>query len=223
MADSPTNSAPTSPAPTTHATTSAPVATTTISATPAKPVSALLAGYTAPITTSNMPKANATWLAAVQKTMDDGTAIAQHRSVRLLNLVALVDQAARTSDLDALVKLCDSCIDPTTKTAFVQAMTHADESGRTGFAQLSFLLERTHPAQPFTQSGGGDFPGFTTPQHTLPSNDPNHATLTAADKSDMKALGVTTIADYKGIKIEFMNLDDGPQGYDAWIGLVPAS
>lgn len=216
--------APTSMAPTLATTTppSTPVTATTSPSAQAKPVAALLAKVAAPVTTNNMPKANTAWIAAVQKTMDDGTTIAKHGGVSV-NLMALVDEAAKTSDLDALIKLCTSCADPAQKAALTQAMTQKDSSGRTGFAQLSYLLEHTHPGQPYTQSSGGEFPGFVTPQHTLTSTDPNFTALTSIDKADMKTLGVTSAGDYKGLKVEFMNLDDGPNAYDGWVGLATNS
>ena len=218
------SNASTSAAPTLTTTTppSTPVAATTTTSAQAKPVSALLAEVTAPVTSDNMPKANTAWIAAVQKTMNDGTTIAKHGGVPA-NLMALVDEAAKTSDLDALIKLCNSCTDPARKAALTQAMTQKDSSGRPGFAQLSFVLEHTHPGQPYTQSSGGEFPGFVTPQHALASTDPNHAPLTSLDKADMKTLGVTSAGDYKGVKVEFMNLDDGPNAYDGWVGLATDS
>ena len=85
------------------------------SAAQAKPVSALLAVKTAPVTTMKMPKADASWIAAVQKTMDDGKPIAQGATGVSVNLMALDDEAAKTSDLDALVKLCYFCSDPAKK------------------------------------------------------------------------------------------------------------
>lgn len=216
-----TTNASTSAAPTLTTTTppSTPASATTTTSSQAKPVSALLAKVTAPVTTNNMPKANTAWIAAVQKNMNDGTTIAKHGGVSA-NLMALVDEAAKTSDLDALIKLCNSCTDPAQKTALTQAMTQQGSSGRTGFAQLSFLLEHTHPGQPYTQSSGGEFPGFATAQHALASTDSNHAPLTSLDKADMKTLDVTSAGDYKGIKVEFMNLDDGPSAYDGWVGLA---
>jgi hypothetical protein len=198
---------------------STPAATTKASTAQAKPVSVLLAKISGPVTTTNMPKAQTAWISAVQKTMDDGKPIADHGGIST-NLVALVDEAAKTSDLDALIKLCASCSDPAQKDALTQAMVKKDSSGKTGFAQLSFLLEHTHPAQPYSQSGGGEFPGFASGLYALPPADENHAALTAVDRTDMKALGVSSIADYKGVKVTFEDLNDGPDGYDGWLGLA---
>ncbi len=100
------------------------------------------------------------------------------------------------------------------KDALTQAMTQTDASGRTGFAQLSFLLEHTHPAQGNTMSSSGDFPGFAAPQHT---------DLTSIDKSDMKALGVSSGDGYKGTRVQSMNVNDGPNPSDGWIGIATDS
>lgn len=209
------------PATTDPATSTPAAASSTTAAASGKPVSVLLAHIAAPVTTATMPTANPAWVAAVQKTMDDGTAIDQHRGVSV-NLMALVDEAAKTSDLDALIKLCNACKDPAQKAALTRAMTQTDGSGRTGFAQLSFLLEHTHPSQTMTLNSGGGFPGFATPQHSLAASDSNYAALTDVDKADMKALGVTSVAGYKGLQVDFENLDDGPDAYDGWVGLAPA-
>jgi hypothetical protein len=137
--------------------------------------------------------------------------------------MALVDEAAKTSDIDALIKLCYFCRSPADKAALTQAMTQQDGEGQTGFARLSYLLEHTHPAQPYNQSAGGEFPGFASPTKTLPATDSSHTDLTAVDKADMKALGVSTSTDYKGIKVVFMNLNDGMDPFDGWAGLDTAS
>lgn len=189
-----------------------PAATTVATATQAGPVSVLLAKYTGPITTVNMPKADESWIAAVEKTMDDGASIAKGGSGISVNLMALVDEAAKTSDLAALTRICSTAgTDPAT---LANAMQATDDKGQTGFAQLSFLLEHTHPAQGNTPSSSGDFPGFAAP---------SHGHVTSLDTSDMKQFGVKTAGAYKGIRTRFMNLNAGQHPYDGWMGLATGS
>lgn len=149
-----------------------------------------------------MPKAQPEWIAAVQKSDDLGHDISGKLSP---NLVALVDEAAKTSDVDALLKLCNLCDIPKLN----QVLTATDSSGLTGFQELSRVLERTHPASSYTHSAGWDFPGFTRPEKGAP---------TGLDQQDMTLLGAYA-KPYTGIRAQFMNLNDGPNAYDGWTGL----
>jgi hypothetical protein len=167
-----------------------------------KPVSALLVGVAAPVTTANMPQAKPEWIAAVQKSDDLGQTISGKPAMSL-NLVALVDEAAKTSDTDALLKLCNLC----DAQKLQQMLTTTDGTGLTGFQELSRVLEQTHPAPSYTQSSGWDFPGFTRPEK---------GAATALDQQDMKLLGGYP---YAGIRAQFMNLNDGPNPYDGWTGM----
>ncbi|OLE20706.1 MAG: hypothetical protein AUG49_24180 [Catenulispora sp. 13_1_20CM_3_70_7] len=151
-----------------------------------------------------MPQAKPEWIAAIQKTDDRGKSFSA-KDIR--NLAALVDEAAKTSDADALVKLCNLCDAPKLQ----QMLTSTDNAGLTGFQELSRVLEKTHPASSYTQSSGWNFPGFTTPEK---------GAATTLDQQDMKLLGVYGHPyPYPMMRAQFMNLNDGPNGYDGWTGL----
>lgn len=166
-----------------------------------KPVSALLAGVDGPVTTVNMPKAKPEWIAAVQTADDTGKNVSGASGMSL-NLVALVDEAAKTSDMDALIKMCNLC----DQQALRHKLTAVDAKGLTGFQELSRILEKTHPAPSRTAAPGWDFPGFTRPGKGVP---------TKLDQDDMALLG----AGYAGIRAQFANLGGGAQPVDGWTGM----
>jgi hypothetical protein len=165
-----------------------------------KPVSALLAGIDGPVTTLNMPKAKPEWIAAVQTRDDTGKDVSAKAGMSL-NLVALVDEAAKTSDMPALIKMCNLC----DQQALKQKLTAVDGKGLTGFQELSRILEKTHPAPSHTVAPGWDFPGFTSPEK---------GGATALDQQDMALLGAT----YTGIRAQFANLGAGSKPFDGWTG-----
>jgi hypothetical protein len=202
---SPSSAATTATPPNTPTSSAAPTSAVTTSAAPvAEPVSALLADIAGPVTTANMPKAQPEWIAAVQKNDDLGQPIDGEPAMSL-NLVALVDEAAKTSDVDALQKLCNLC----DAQELEKVLTATDSAGLTGFQELSRVLEQTHPAQSYTQSSGWDFPGFTRPEKGAP---------TELDQQDIRLLNGYSKA-YTGIRAQFMNLNDGPNPYDGWTGV----
>lgn len=178
-----------------------PSATKSGTATLGRPVTALLASVKGPVTTANMPKAKAEWIAAIQMTDDQGHSVSGKLGMSA-NLAALVDEAAKTSDLDALIKLCNLCDQSVLK----QKLTAVDAKGRTGFQDLSLILEKTHPAPANMVSAGWDYPGFTRPQK---------GAATKLDQADMALLGNP----YSGLRAQFSNLNDGPDPYDGWTGL----
>lgn len=167
----------------------------------AKPVSALLAGLAGPITTRNAPKAKPAWIALVQTTDDTGKAMGTKAGMSV-NLAALVDEAAKTSDTDALLKLCNLCDQASLK----QKLAATDGKGRTGYQLLSLILEKTHAAPAKLVAEGWDYPGFSVSGKT---------TKTKLDQQDMALLGTT----YDGIRAQFAMLDDGPSPYVGWTGL----
>jgi len=167
----------------------------------AKPVSALLAGVAGPITTKNAPKAKSEWIALVQTTDDTGKAMGTKAGMSV-NLAALVDEAAKTSDTDALLKLCNLC----DQAALKQKLAATDAKGRTGYQLLSLILEKTHAAPAKLVAEGWDYPGFSVSGKT---------TKTRLDQQDMTLLGTT----YNGIRAQFAILDDGPSPYVGWTGM----
>ena len=170
-----------------------------------KPVAALLAKVKPAIdsnnrlSSGNAPKAQPAWIAAVTKTDSNGKSIASAQGVSV-NLVALVDEAAKTEDLDSLVKLCYLDCDQLPK-----LMPAKDASGHTGFERLSELLEKTHPAPGNSQSPTMDFPGFAAS---------NHGAATTVDQTDMKLLGVGA-QQYSGLRTGFM-AEDGANPVIGW-------
>ena len=182
------------------------------------PVAALLARLQPPLggtnwlSTANMPTADPDWIAAVQKSTDEGKPIASSLGISV-NLVALVDEAAKTSDLDSLIKLCYGCDmgsaadGQAAKDALTKAMNSTDAKGRTGFAQLSILLEQSHPAPGHTTSSSWDYPGYAVLQK---------GAATPLDQQDYAQFGLP----YTGVKVRFENVNDGSNPTDGWLGLV---
>ena len=168
-----------------------------------KPVAALLAhwipdgptaGWGSVLDSRYAPKACPEWIAAVAKSDSDGEPIASDDGISV-NLVALVDEAAKTEDLDSLAKICGTDTDCN---ELQKLMPAKDPSGRTGFERLSELLEKTHPARAiYTDQIKMEYPGFTAFNHTA-SDQP----LTALDHQDLKLLGVSG-QNYHGLRTSF--------------------
>lgn len=142
---------------------------------PAKSVtiSAVLGKFsTGAITVNHMPSADPAWLARVQTepSANDMEKITDHK---LLNLMALVDEAAREKDLKSLKRLCSGCDN-------AKQLTLWQKPG--ALETLSTLLEKTH------YSEGDLFPGFV-----LVGGD----TFQDADSAaDGKALGASSPNEY---------------------------
>ena len=180
-----------------------------------KPVAALLAKASLPaagrggaVFGADMPKAEPAWIAAVATTESDGSALkAAPLGSVALNLAALVDEAAKTQDLDSLRKLCwNGCVQLST------LMPAKDASGRTGFQRLSQLLEKTHPAMGNTGSWSVDYPGFSATQH---------GPATTLDRQDMKLLGGA--ARYTGMRTGIELANDGMNPTMGWNAVLDPS
>ena len=106
---------PTTAAATTAATSAAGAATTTSTtgATGAgggQTIAAVLAAFgPGSITGAHQPTADAAWVARVQK---NKTSASQASDPKMLNLMALVDEAAREKDANSLARLCSDACDP---------------------------------------------------------------------------------------------------------------
>jgi len=155
----------------------------------------------------SMPKARPEWIAAVTKTDSAGKSLTAGPTLSI-NLVALVDEAAKTEDLDSLVKLCYLGCDD-----LPESLPAKDASGRTGYARLSQLLEKTHPAPGNTASMSWDYPGFSAG---------DHGAATTIDHQDMKLLGVST-PPYKGLRTGFELTDDGMDPKVGWDAVLDPS
>lgn len=157
------------------------------------------------LSSDNMPKAPAPWIAAVADTDSSGKPLAPDQGISV-NLAALLDEAAKTEDLDSLVKLCYlDC------GQLPHLMPAKDASGRTGYQRLSQLLEQTHPAPGYSQSPTWDYPGFAAA---------NHGAATAVDQKDMKLLG-TGAKPYTGLRTGFM-VEDGMDPRIGWEAILSA-
>jgi hypothetical protein len=158
----------------TSPTTSAPVQTQT--------VAALLAkwGKTGRISTKNMPTADPGWTARVQHSAEAGTnpAIAAND----INLIALVDEAAREHDIASLVRLSNGA-------------ATSERLSQPGLLDgLVNLLEKTHPIG----QNGYTYPGFSV----TGGSGVDSAGL-AIEKSDAAALGLSSTSGYKGVHTYF--------------------
>lgn len=157
---------------------------------------------------ANMPKAEPQWIAAVAGVQSDGSALKSDPLGSLaLNLAALVDEAAKTRDLDSLRALCHLGCDqlPT-------LMPAKDASGHTGYERLSQLLEKTHMAPGYTSSWSVDYPGFSANQH---------GAATKLDQQDMRLLGVSVR--YSGLRTGIELVDDGQDPKIGWDAVLSAN
>lgn len=86
-------------------------APTTGSVSGGQTIAAVLAAFgSGPITGQHMPTADAAWVARVQQ--NKTPALQSGNSVKILNLMALVDEAAREKDTSSLARLCADVCDP---------------------------------------------------------------------------------------------------------------
>lgn len=167
----------------TQVATSAPTATATATApasTPSAPstqtVGALLGKFSSgPITVDHMPTADPAWLARVQTEPSTPGGYPKVTDPKLLNLMALVDEAAREKDTQALTRLCSGDCDPAKQLPLWQKPGALDT--------LSILIEQTHRTE------GDLFPGFILAGSGA-------AFTNADDTADGKALGATSARDY---------------------------
>lgn len=181
-------------------TTSTAAAGTDATTSPAKSsVSSLLAswGTSGKISTKAMPTADPAWIARLQPGEDNS-----HVDIVIdpgtLNLVALVDEAAREGDVSALVRLSNES-------------ESATDFSRPGLlAGLVTLLEKTHPAA----TDGITYPGFTM------TGGPSGKTET----EDAAALGLGAGAKYTGVTTYFRSATGpGSDGSTEWTGAHFAS
>lgn len=165
-----TSGASTSAAATASTATSLPTSATSGSST----VGALLKAFSAgPITVKHMPTADPAWVARVQTepANDGGEKVTDPQ---LLNLMALVDEAAREKDTQALTRLCSNDCD------VKQQLPMWQQPG--ALQTLSILIEKTHGTE------GDLFPGFI-----LVGGD---SFTGAGEIADGKALGASSPKDY---------------------------
>ena len=163
-------------------------------------VTSLLAkwGTGGTISTNAMPTADPAWVRRLQPGEDnpykDLTLDAQ-----TLNLVALVDEAAREGDIHALVRLSNGS-------------ETAEQLSRPGLLTgLTTLLEKTHPAST---------DGFTYPGFTLTGGPDSSKTA----KEDAAALGLAPGAKYQGVTTYFRaSTGPGSDGSVVWTGAQFAS
>jgi hypothetical protein len=134
-----------------------------------------------------MPTAKPEWIARVQPVMAGGVKI----DAKSLNLIALVDEAAREHDLFGLVRLSNG------------QMSEANLSQPGVLDNLITLLEKTHPAP----TDGLNYPGFTM----------DGGAATPDNAADLKALGVASAAAYKGVTTYFRSGMGAPT---EWTGVV---
>ena len=127
------------------------------------------------LSADNAPPAKPEWVARIQRTTAEGDPIDPQK----LNLIALVDEAAREHDLNGLVRLSNGEI------------TQAQLAQPKVLDELVALLEKTH---------GAVTDGLTYPSFTLGGD------ATATSIADRKALGVASAAGYKGL---FTVFEDG--------------
>lgn len=86
-------------------------ASTASSANGGQTIAAVLAAFGAgPITGRHMPTADAAWIARVQQ--NKTPALRDGDATKILNLMALVDEAAREKDTTSLARLCADVCDP---------------------------------------------------------------------------------------------------------------
>ncbi|GAA2028487.1 hypothetical protein GCM10009839_29560 [Catenulispora yoronensis] len=159
-------------------------------------------GYRFSITDGPHPPAD--WIQATSPTDSAGEEVTVP-----VELVALVDEAAKTGDLDSLRKLCaKNC------SGLATVLPAKDKSGRTGFQRLSELLEKAHPAgDEANPLNSWYFPGFTAPKHDA----------TDLDQKDLKLFGAAKAASYQGLRTAFELVGDGPDGSLVWNGILPAA
>ena len=197
-ASTPTSST-TSVSPTTPASSS-----TTGSAAGGQTIAAVLAAFgSGPITGQHMPKADATWLARVQQ---NKTPSLQHGdTTKILNLMALVDEAAREKDTTSLARLCGDVCDPKVQLPLWQ---------KPGTLELlSTLIEQG----PFNSQGA------VLPDFMFSASDTSFST--AADTAFGKAVGVDSPAAYfkKYPSANATAFQNGSGGLDLqveWTGLT---
>ena len=169
-------------APSTAVSTSSQVASTSAStsdasATTGHDVSDMV-GTSGHISAGNAPTAKPEWVARLKSTDIGGDQI----DAKNLNLIALVDEAAREHDLTGLVRLSND------------QLTQAQLSQPGVLDELVAVLEKTHAAA----TDGYTYPGFKFA-----------GADSATGAADLRALGVSSATGYKGVHVVF---GDGGHG-----------
>lgn len=167
-------------------------------------IAAVLAAFGAgPITGEHMPTADAAWVARVQQ---NRTPALGGNPTKMLNLMALVDEAAREKDTSSLARLCADVCDPKAQAPLWQ---------KPGTLELlSALIEQG----PF----GGQ--GAVLPDFELFASDTSFSN--APDAAFGKAMGVDSPAAYfkkypYANATAFQNGSGGPGLQVEWAGLTP--
>jgi hypothetical protein len=129
-----------------------------------------------------MPKADPAWVARIQPTAEVGDNPQNHTNdttinANDLNLIALVDEAAREHDVASLIRLSNG----------VQTTQTLNRPG--ALDALAAILEKTHAAA----QNGYTYPGFAMTQGA--GIGPAEV---AIEKADAAALGLSSPTDYKG-------------------------
>ena len=138
-------------------------------------IAAVLAAFgSGPVTGRHMPTADAAWVARVQQ--NKTPALQGGNSTQILNLMALVDEAAREKDTSSLARLCADVCDPKTQAPLWQ---------KPGTLELlSTLIEKG----PFSGQGA------VLPDFVLFRSDTSFSN--APDAAFGKAMGVDSPAAY---------------------------
>lgn len=149
-----------------------------VSGAPGKTINAVLAGFSAgAITVDHMPTADPAWVARVQTEGSKEGGGDKVTDPKLLNLMALVDEAAREKSLTALKRLCSGDCLPEKQVALWQKPGALET--------LSTLIEKTHRTE------GELLPGFV-----LVGGDSFGDADSAADG---KVLGASSPKDYVSV------------------------
>lgn len=165
-------------------------------------IASLLAGFGAgDITTTHMPTADSTWVARIQ-TENQKYKVPEATDTKVLNLMALVDEAAREKDTTSLARLCSKDCDPKQ-----QAVLWAKPGA---LDLLSSLIEKAPMGE-----------GTVLPDFLLFRNDPSFHN--ADDTAYGKLYDVTSptafFAKDGGVWTSFQNGTGGTSVEQRWMGL----
>jgi hypothetical protein len=146
-----------------------------------------------------MPKADPSWTARIQPLAETGTN--PRLSSDAINLIALVDEAAREHDIPSLIRLSNG--DETAQALSQPGLLDG----------LVTLLEKTHPI-------GQD--GYTYPGFELSGGTGAGGTDLAVEKADAVALGVSSPVGYKGVHANFNGSwsGAGADGSLTWVNVL---
>lgn len=197
----PTSAATTAPTTAAATGTTSPATASSTTASDAK-VGALLAAFgPGDVTAKHMPTADPSWVARVQ-TENQQHKVPQATDPKVLNLMALVDEAAREKDTTALARLCSQDCDAKQQAALWAKPGALD--------LLSSLIEKAPMGE-----------GTVLPDFLLFKND--DAFHNADDTAFGKLYGVTSptafFAKEGGVWTSFQNGTGGPGLEQHWMGL----